>query len=165
MASSIESPKDQRTGVLVITGISASGKSTVAQALAERLPRSVHVRGDSFRRMDGQVHMAPDAPPEAIAQLRLPHRLTSVVADAYCEHGFTAIVQDIVLGEHLVEITRTISSRPLALVVLAPGLDTVQIRVQQRRKTGSGPDWMPEDLDHVLRHETPGWGCGWTRRP
>lgn len=36
---------------VVITGISAAGKSTVAQALAERLPRSVHVRGDAFRRM------------------------------------------------------------------------------------------------------------------
>src|SRR6266511_2446735 len=37
--------------VVVITGIQAAGKSTTAQALAERLPRSVHVRGDVFRRM------------------------------------------------------------------------------------------------------------------
>ena len=37
--------------VYLITGMMASGKSTVAQALAERLPRSVHVRGDLFRRM------------------------------------------------------------------------------------------------------------------
>lgn len=29
----------------------ASGESTVAQALAERLPRAAHVRGDLFRRM------------------------------------------------------------------------------------------------------------------
>src|SRR6266545_2429876 len=35
--------------VVVITGIQAAGKSTTAQALAERLPRSVHVRGDVFR--------------------------------------------------------------------------------------------------------------------
>jgi adenylylsulfate kinase-like enzyme len=32
--------------IVMITGVQAAGKSTVAQALAERLPRSVHVRGD-----------------------------------------------------------------------------------------------------------------------
>jgi adenylylsulfate kinase-like enzyme len=36
--------------VVLITGIQAAGKSTVAQALAERLPRSVHVRGDDNAR-------------------------------------------------------------------------------------------------------------------
>ena len=37
--------------IFLITGLMASGKSTVAQVLAERLPRSVHLRGDAFRRM------------------------------------------------------------------------------------------------------------------
>ncbi|MCZ0975430.1 adenylyl-sulfate kinase [Streptomyces albulus] len=54
-------------GIVVITGIQAAGKSTVAQALAERLPRAVHLRGDGFRRniVRGQVGMTPDAGPEA----------------------------------------------------------------------------------------------------
>ncbi|MDQ0761187.1 putative kinase [Streptomyces canus] len=38
-------------GVVLVTGVMAAGKSTVAQALAERLPRAAHVRGDVFRRM------------------------------------------------------------------------------------------------------------------
>lgn len=39
---------DRRAGgVTLITGVMAAGKSTVVQALAERLPRSVHVRGMS----------------------------------------------------------------------------------------------------------------------
>ena len=37
--------------LILITGIMAAGKSTVAQHLAERLPNSVHLRGDVFRRM------------------------------------------------------------------------------------------------------------------
>jgi adenylylsulfate kinase-like enzyme len=37
--------------VFLVTGIQAAGKSTVAQALAEKFERSVHVRGDLFRRM------------------------------------------------------------------------------------------------------------------
>ena len=46
--------------VILITGIMAAGKSTVAQHLAERLPRSVHLRGDVFRRMivGGRAEMA-----------------------------------------------------------------------------------------------------------
>ncbi|HEY2553556.1 MAG TPA: zeta toxin family protein [Streptosporangiaceae bacterium] len=37
--------------VFLVTGIQAAGKSTVAQALAKKFERSVHVRGDLFRRM------------------------------------------------------------------------------------------------------------------
>ncbi|MEV7239624.1 AAA family ATPase, partial [Streptomyces sp. NPDC051020] len=55
--------------VVLITGVMASGKSTVAQALAERLSRAVHVRGDVFRRMvvSGRAEMVPGAYEEAVA--------------------------------------------------------------------------------------------------
>src|SRR6266545_4462894 len=71
--------------VVVITGIQAAGKSTTAQALAERLPRSVHVRGDVFRRMvvGGRADLTPDPSDEAIRQLRLRYRLAADVSDAY----------------------------------------------------------------------------------
>ena len=48
--------------VILVTG-QAAGKSTVAQLLAERLPRSVHLRGDVFRKMivSGGAGMTPDA--------------------------------------------------------------------------------------------------------
>lgn len=42
---------DHLRAVFLLTGNMASGKSTVAQLLAERLPRAAHVRGDAFRRM------------------------------------------------------------------------------------------------------------------
>ncbi|MFE2941557.1 AAA family ATPase [Streptomyces sp. NPDC059255] len=152
------SPQDrEKPGVIVISGISAAGKSTVAQALAERLTRSVHVRGDFFRRMivNGQVHMTADPPPDALTQLRLRHQLAAASADAYCRAGFTAIVQDILLGEHLAEITESITSRPLAVVVLSPDPDAVAAREEKRAKSGYGPNWQPRDLDKVLRDSTP----------
>ena len=37
--------------VVLITGVMASGKSTIAQLLAEKLPKAVHLRGDTFRKM------------------------------------------------------------------------------------------------------------------
>ncbi|MFE6686860.1 AAA family ATPase [Streptomyces sp. NPDC057743] len=144
-------------GVVVITGIQAAGKSTVAQALAERLPKAVHLRGDGFRRniVSGQVGMTPDAGEEALAQLRLRHRLTAHCADEYARAGFTVIVQDILLGEHLAQMTVDIATRPLAVVALLPDPEAVAAREADRPKTAYGPDWSVRDLDALIRTQTP----------
>jgi cytidylate kinase len=69
--------------MFLITGIQASGKSTVAQLLAERFPRSAHVRGDLFRRMlvASREEPLPGFGPVALAQLRLRHQLAVEAAD------------------------------------------------------------------------------------
>src|SRR5690348_12387145 len=86
--------------IIVITGIMASGKSAVAQALAERLPISVHLRGDLFRRMvvNGQAAITPALYEEATAQLRLRYQLAAQAAHSYCQAGFTVVYQDIIIG-------------------------------------------------------------------
>ncbi len=152
--------------VLVLTGVQASGKSTVAQALAERVPRSVHVRGDVFRRMvvSGRVDMGTvDPPAEAIRQLRLRYELACMVADRYAEAGFHVILQDIVLGQHLAEMVERIQARPLSVVVLAPSVAAVSARDAGRRLARGkvayregGPDVA--ELDRALREDTPRTG-------
>ncbi|GGU66605.1 AAA family ATPase [Streptomyces lavendofoliae] len=144
------------SAVVLVTGVMAAGKSTVAQALAERLPRAAHVRGDVFRRMivSGRADMAPDAGDEALAQLRLRYRLSAATADAYADAGFTAVVQDVVLGPELAAFTRLVRTRPLHVVVLAPRPDVVAAREAGRDKTGYGGGWTPELLDRGLREET-----------
>ncbi|MEU8780417.1 AAA family ATPase [Streptomyces sp. NPDC048637] len=144
-------------GVVVITGIQAAGKSTVAQALAERLPRSVHLRGDTFRRniVRGQINMTPDAEKHAVAQLKLRYRLTAHCADEYARAGFTVIAQDILIGEYLAEMTGFIRTRPLAVVVLLPDPAAVEAREVSRPKTAYGPDWTVRDLDKLMRADTP----------
>ncbi|HEX5121435.1 MAG TPA: AAA family ATPase [Pseudonocardiaceae bacterium] len=146
--------------VILLTGISASGKSTVAQALAERLPRSVHVRGDGFRRMvvRGRADMASPPSAEALRQLRLRHRLTAATADAYCAAGFTVVVQDVVIGPALPAMVDLITARPLSVVVLAPRPDVVARREAARAKTGYGNGWSVAQLDAILRDETPRLG-------
>ncbi|WP_461076368.1 AAA family ATPase [Streptomyces deserti] len=143
-------------GVVLITGVMAAGKSTVAQALAERLPRAAHVRGDVFRRMivSGREEYVPGAGGEGEAQLRLRYRLSAATADAYAEAGFTAVVQDVVLGEELAAYVRLVRTRPLHVVVLAPGPAAVATREAGREKTGYGA-WTVEELDGVLRTGTP----------
>lgn len=142
--------------VVLITGIQAAGKSTVAQLLAERLPRSVHVRGDVFRRMvvSGRAEMTPQPSTEARRQLRLRHQLTAAVSDAYFQAGFTVIAQDVILGEHLTEITQMITSRPLLVVVLAPQPRAVAAREAARSKNAYGT-WDIAGLDALLRTQTP----------
>ncbi|MGH3984613.1 MAG: adenylyl-sulfate kinase [Pseudonocardiaceae bacterium] len=51
----------EQPAIIVITGLMASGKSTVAQALAQRLPLAAHVRGDAFRWMivSGRAELTP----------------------------------------------------------------------------------------------------------
>ncbi|SCL15341.1 Zeta toxin [Micromonospora rhizosphaerae] len=57
--------------VVLITGIMAAGKSTVAELLAWRLPRSVHLRGDLFRRMvvSGREDMTAHPSEERVAEI------------------------------------------------------------------------------------------------
>lgn len=145
--------------VMVITGVMASGKSTVAQLLAERLPRAVHVRGDVFRRMlvSGRRELVPQGDDEAVEQLRLRYQVSAHTADLYAAAGWTAVVQDVVLGDHLEPYLAAISTRPLYLVVLAPSPDAVAAREAARAKSGYG-SWTVGGLDHVLRERTPRLG-------
>ncbi|MFJ6614751.1 AAA family ATPase [Streptomyces sp. NPDC091289] len=142
--------------VVLITGVMAAGKSTVAQLLAESLPRAVHVRGDVFRRMivSGRAEMTPDEAEEARSQLDLRQRISAQVADAYARDGWTAVVQDIVLGEDLPRYVGRVRTRPLHVIVLAPSPETVREREEARGKTGYG-EWTVEAFDAYLRSGTP----------
>jgi predicted kinase len=149
--------------VVLVTGVMAAGKSTVAQELAARLPRAAHVRGDVFRRMivSGREEPLPEsgeqAEAEARAQLRLRYRLSAAVADAYAAEGFAAVVQDIVLGEDLAAYLGMVRTRPRYAVVLAPSPEAVAAREAGRAKRGYGA-WTVEALDRALREDTPRLG-------
>lgn len=148
------------SAVVLITGVMAAGKSTVAELLAGRLPRAAHVRGDVFRRMvvSGREELLPEETAEARAQLDLRHRLSALVADEYARDGWTAVVQDIVLGDDLGRYVARVRTRPLYVVVLAPSTAAVRGREAQRAKTGYGAGWTVDALDHSLREETPSIG-------
>ncbi len=146
--------------ILLITGIMASGKSTVAQALAERLPRSAHLRGDVFRRMivNGRAEMEADFTDAAFEQLRMRYQLAADAADTYCRAGFTVVYQDIILGSVLREVAdRLRTNHPLYVVVLCPSPDVVARREAGRGKVGY-TSWTPAELDRELRMNTPRLG-------
>ena len=147
--------------VVFISGISAAGKSTVADLLARRFERGVHVKGDAFRRMivTGREDMTVSPSETALRQLGLRYRLGASTADAYFEQGFSVVVQDVVLGPDLVSYAKAIRSRPLVVVVLAPRPEVVKQREADREKVAySDGHHTIDQLCSVLRYETPRLG-------
>lgn len=145
--------------VLLITGIMAAGKSTVAQAVAERLPKSVHLRGDIFRRMivNGRAAIEPGMSDEAWKQLCLRYQLAVSAAEGYCAAGFAVVYQDVILGESLAEVVNLFKACPVHVIVLCPTPEAAGERDKTRHKvTYNG--WTPHELDASLRTETPHLG-------
>jgi cytidylate kinase len=70
------------SGVYLITGPMAAGKSTVGRLLAECFERGVYLEGDFFRRsiVSARAEMTTGAAPDALEQLRLRYRLTAATA-------------------------------------------------------------------------------------
>lgn len=146
-----------QAGIFLITGIMAAGKSTVAQRLAERLPRSVHVRGDLFRRMivSGRFEMEADYDDRAYAQLLLRYELAALVSRRYSAAGFVAVYQDIIIGPELQQVADMLRhDQPVYVVVLCPAPEVVAQREAARGKVGYRT-WSPTELDQELRANTP----------
>ena len=124
--------------IYLITGVMASGKSTVAELLAQHFEKSVHLRGDTFRKMIvcGRAEMSEAPSDEALAQLDLRYRLTAEAAKQYHRAGFTVVMQDNYYGEKLLYVLGLLAPEPVQIIVLCPGPDTVRQREQQRGKTG-----------------------------
>jgi len=123
--------------IWLITGAQASGKSTVAQLLASRFERGVHVRGGQFYRwaVRGWVHIDAEDKVEARRLLDLRYRLSSTVADEYAAGGFTCVVQDNIYGDDVVGWFDRIAARPRHLVVLRPSIEVLTERDAERQRT------------------------------
>ncbi|WP_420622661.1 AAA family ATPase [Candidatus Poriferisodalis sp.] len=144
--------------IFLITGVPASGKSTIAEALAQRTSRSVHLRGDIFRRfvINGRVEMSADPEPEAVQQLRLRYELSAHAARAYAAAGFTVFYQDVILGDFLGEVVELLRPARLHVVVLVPSIDEVERRERGRIKVAYRPgEYTAAQLAAGLESTTP----------
>ena len=130
----------------------------MADLLAIRLPKSVHIHGDMFRRMvvSGRADMTPNPSPDAIAQLNLRYDLAAMAADRCAEDGFDAIVQDVILGKDLADFVKRIASPERYLVVLSPHVSALEWREEQRAKAGYV---QVEAFSAPVVVSAPGLGC------
>jgi len=143
-------------GTFVLTGVMASGKSTVADLLARRFERAVHLRGDVFRKMivAGRDPISPPIGEEARRQLALRHRLAAQAAEEYRRAGFTVVLQDIYLGDDLDRVVSLLPTAPVFVVALVPTASAVTERARRREKGGYG-EWSVEELCAGFEAETP----------
>jgi predicted kinase len=153
-------PANHQPQIILITGNMAAGKSSVAQSLAERLPKSVHLRGDIFRRaiVNGQAEMTLNLSAEADRQLQLRYNLAAMVARQYLQAGFTVVYQDIIIGPTLAEVVTSFHDVLLSVIVLCPQAEVVAARDAARSKTGYANEAMVYAFDRILRNETPRLG-------
>ncbi len=148
--------------IIVVSGIMASGKSTVARLLASRFARGVHVEADALQRMivSGGTWVGESGEPsgEAARQLRLRLRNMCLLGRSFYEAGFTAVLDDIIIGERWRELQDDLRGLPFSLVVLAPSADVViRERDTGRAKAPQGAAWATY-LDRELRATMAGIG-------
>jgi chloramphenicol 3-O-phosphotransferase len=143
--------------LFVISGVSASGKTTVARLLAQRFERGVFVEGDVIREMvvSGRAEMRPDPGAEALRQLALRYAGALAVAGVYLSGGFDVVVEDVIIGAILPEFLGMVPVPEFHLVFLDPDAAAIQQREQERDRIAYGPgQWSVGGLQAVLREET-----------
>jgi predicted kinase len=145
--------------IMVVTGIMAAGKSTVARLLAQHFERGVHIEADALQRMIvsggvwvGQSGELPGDPRgEAEKQLHLRLKHMCMLGRSFYDAGFSVVLDDIIIGLRWQHLQQELQGLPFSLVVLAPHVDVViQQRELHRPKEPRGRIWA-EYLDHELR--------------
>ena len=82
--------------IVLVVGVPGAGKTTVARALAERLPMSACIEGDLVQHhftVSGLVPPGGSPHEEADRQLRLRWTNCALIARTFWSSGFTAVVE------------------------------------------------------------------------
>jgi predicted kinase len=157
--SVVAAAREQR--LLVVTGIMAAGKSTVARMLATQFQRGVHVEADTLQRMivSGGVWVDQPGEPagEAARQLRLRLHHLCQLGRSFYSAGFSVVLDDIIIGERWSELQDELRGLPFALIVLAPSQPAVWQRDLKREKPPQDSAWIAH-LDRELRRTMTGVG-------
>lgn len=142
-----------QTGLLiVVSGATASGKTTIGHEIALRRDRAIHIDGDFIQSLvvSGSITMDIPPPPGALEQLRLRFRAALSLANLYRNEGFDAIVSDNLFEDEaqrfLVSARQSHPSRSVYFVMLNPSIEAIWQRYNQRPGGGYTANLTPEVL-------------------
>lgn len=161
-----------------------AGKTTVADVLARRLERAARVNSDALQELIVSGGRWPEdrvMSEEALRQLRLRLHNACLLARSFVAAGFTAVIDDIVIGARLDDLLKELKGQRCLFVMLTPRLEVVQERERGRgtrlweqwgwmddeirtstRRVGlwldSSDQTAEETVDEILRRA---WSEGW----
>jgi adenylylsulfate kinase-like enzyme len=148
-------------GCLFISGLPATGKSTIGKAIAERIAPSARICEELVDEMivNGWVAPLGGDPAMARRQRDLATRNRCSLADNFADAGYFPVVEHLILDRGQLDLVRaSLRTRPLLLVVL-----TASMEVRLRRNTERPPiDQVPPEYvypDDAMRREL--GGAGW----
>jgi cytidylate kinase len=121
--------------LLIVTGPPGAGKSTVAQALAERFDPSVLVEGDAFYGFLRRGAIAPWLS-EAHSQNTVVTRAAAAAAGRYAAGGLTTVYDGVVGPWFLADFTAATGLDRVDYVVLLPSVEHCLTRVTTRHGHG-----------------------------
>lgn len=143
--------------LVVISGPTAAGKTTIGRELALRRGRAIHIDGDVIQRLvvSGSATMDVPPPPGALEQLRLRFQAALTVANLYRDAGFDAIISDNLFAEEarrfLAAALQSHRSRLVHFVMLNPSIETITKRYNERPGGGYTASLTPEMLQAAVQ--------------
>lgn len=140
------SASDAPAPILVVTGPSGAGKTTVGRLVAATFERSAHVQTDLFMSFVASGWVEPHLA-EAVHQNHVLGGAVAAAALQFATGGYTIVVDGHIFPEGLDGLAHHSARRGVTLhyAVLRPDLATCLTRVQQRRHGD------PEDLESFTR--------------
>jgi predicted kinase len=160
----VELPDDEEVSpgrLVIITGAQAAGKTTLGHAVAELLPKAVHVDGDAIHGfiVSGEIPYDVPPPPGATEQLLLRYAGAIAVCRVYRSAGFDAVVTDNIFGSLVADVLTLAfadaMTADLRLIVLDPDPEVLQERERARPKKGYTESITVPMLVAAVREETP----------
>jgi broad-specificity NMP kinase len=148
--------------VIVVSGVPGAGKSTLAELLASRFERSVYLEADQFQKMivNGGcwpgVNKDDREASEGQKQLRLRSKNVGLMDDSFSTAGFTAIVDDIYIGNRFYHLLEDIKNPRLYFVLLTP--DLKQLKTRNEMRPNKNVFHQSKALYDVTINETPRQG-------
>ncbi len=144
---------DQLGRLIVVSGPTAAGKTTVGYRLASRLSRAVHIDGDAIQRfvVAGAVTMNVPPPPGALEQLELRHTAALAVSTLYRRAGFDVVISDNIFEDHVITLLRAaLADGRVYFVMLDPTIEAIERRYNARPGGGYDESLTPEVLKQAM---------------